>query len=102
MKSRKKRFSWSSSISNASFDLFANLGFSFLAMGGKAEKILLVGPKHRFVLFDVDAGHNIVKVDDHILGSIAHDDNEASLFFLDSIADEGRDSRVDGLARHVE
>jgi hypothetical protein len=35
-----------------------------------------------------------VEVDDDILGLVADDDEEASLLFLDAIADERRNARV--------
>lgn len=37
-------------------------------------------------------------MNDDILGSVAHHDNEAALLFLDSIADERGDARVSAIA----
>ncbi len=42
----------------------------------------------------VHAGHDIVKMDDDILGLVADNDEEASFLLLDAIADERRNARV--------
>lgn len=42
----------------------------------EAEKFVLVGPQHRFVLFGVGAAENVVQVQNDILSSVADDYEE--------------------------
>jgi hypothetical protein len=45
-------------------------------------------------VFDIHPRQDVVEVDYHILSSVAHHNEEASLLFLNAIFDERKDSRV--------
>ena len=63
-------------------------------MAGESEQLLLVGPQHRFVLPHVHAGHDVIEVNNGLLGVVANDDEEAALLRLEAIADERWNTRV--------
>jgi hypothetical protein len=67
----------------------------------KAKKLMLIRPEHRFVLLHVYTGHDVVQMNDDILGPITNDHNKAPLLFLDSIADERGDARVTVLVNNL-
>ena len=69
-------------------------------MASEAQQLVLVCPQNRLVELDVDIEKDVIKVDDHVFLSVSHDYEKAALLFLRSIADEGRDARVDRLLDH--
>lgn len=105
-------------FSCASFDILSNFLLSFLPVTGKAKEVFLVRPKNRLALLDIYACKDVMQVDDDIFGSIADNNEEASLFlliclslsrlyclspkatYLHTISYEIRDPRINGFSRH--
>lgn len=61
---------------------------------GEAKKLVLVCPQHGLVLPHVLLGHDVVEVDNDILGVVSDDHEEASLLLLDAILNQGGDPLV--------
>ena len=70
-------------LSNSPFDLLPYLGLALLPVAREAQEVLLVGPQQLLVVLDVNARHDVVKVDDDIFGAVADDDDEAPLLLLE-------------------
>ncbi len=83
-------------LAGAALDLLLDLVFPLLPVTCEAEQLVLVCPENRLVLPHIHAGHDVVEVDNGILGAVADHDEEAALLLLEAIADEGRDPRVSG------
>ena len=75
----------------------------------EAQQVFLVSPQDRPVLLDVDAGHDVVQMDDDILRPVSHDHDETALLlllvvsaflanmlppYLDAIADQRRNAGI--------
>jgi hypothetical protein len=81
-------------LAGAALDLLLDLVLALLPVAGEVEELVLVGPEHRLVLPYVHAGHDVVQVDDGLLGVVADHDEEAALLLLEAIADERGNPRV--------
>lgn len=88
-------------LADASLDLLLDLVLALFPVAGEAEELVLVRPQDRLVLPHVHAGHDVVEVDNGILGAVADHNEEAALLLLEAIADKCGNARVSVILRRV-